>query len=51
MPGRAGLLLGNRLTSLTRSVRASNRSFVEATGWHPRYPSAREGYAAVVRFG
>jgi nucleoside-diphosphate-sugar epimerase len=46
VPGRAGLLLGDRLTSLTRSVRASNRSFIEATGWHPRYPSAREGYAA-----
>jgi len=26
-------------------------ALVEATGWHPRYPSAREGYAAVVRFG
>jgi nucleoside-diphosphate-sugar epimerase len=46
VPGRAGLLLGDRLTSLTRSVRASNRSFVEATGWHPRFPSAREGYLA-----
>jgi nucleoside-diphosphate-sugar epimerase len=49
VPGRLGLLLGDRLTSLTRSVRASNRSFVESTGWHPRYPSAREGYLA--RFG
>jgi nucleoside-diphosphate-sugar epimerase len=55
-PGRVGLLLGDRLTSLTRSVRASNRRFVDVTGWHPRYPSAREGYAAfrvnsVARFG
>jgi hypothetical protein len=46
VPGRLGLLLGHRLTSLTRSVRASNRRFVEATGWHPRYPSARGGYLA-----
>lgn len=43
-PGRPALLLGHRVTSLTRSVRASNRRFKQATGWAPRYPSAREGY-------
>jgi nucleoside-diphosphate-sugar epimerase len=51
VPGRLGYLLGDRLTSLTRSVRASNRRFSEATGWRPRYPSAREGYQATVRDG
>jgi nucleoside-diphosphate-sugar epimerase len=45
-PGRAALLLGNRLTSLTRSLRVSNSRFRTATGWTPRYPSAREGWLA-----
>jgi nucleoside-diphosphate-sugar epimerase len=31
------------------SNRASNAKFKEATGWAPRFPSAREGYAALVR--
>lgn len=48
LPGRLGYLLGDRLTSLTRSVRASNTRFRDATGWRPRYPSAREGYRATV---
>ena len=47
-PGRAGLLLGDRLTSLTRSVRVSNARFRAATGWAPRYPSAREGWLAIA---
>lgn len=47
-PGRIALLLGNRLTSLTRSLRVSNRRFREATGWQPRYPSAREGWMATA---
>jgi nucleoside-diphosphate-sugar epimerase len=48
IPGRAALLLGNRSTSLTRSLRVSNRRFKTATGWAPRYPSAREGWAATA---
>lgn len=40
-PGRAGLLLGDRLTSLSRSLRVSNARFRAATGWAPRCPSAR----------
>jgi nucleoside-diphosphate-sugar epimerase len=48
VPGRAALLLGDRSTSLTRSVRASNARFRAATGWAPRDLSAREGYAATV---
>jgi nucleoside-diphosphate-sugar epimerase len=31
------------------SNRASNRRFKEATGWSPRYPSAREGYRQLAR--
>jgi nucleoside-diphosphate-sugar epimerase len=42
-PGRAAMLLGNRLTSLTRSVRAANSRFKAASGWAPTFPSAREG--------
>jgi nucleoside-diphosphate-sugar epimerase len=48
-PGRLALLLGDRTTSLTRSLRVSNNRFREATNWRPRYPSARDGYAATVR--
>jgi nucleoside-diphosphate-sugar epimerase len=47
-PGRAALLLGDRSTSLTRSLRVSNARFKTATGWAPRYPSAREGWAATA---
>ncbi|HVW45378.1 MAG TPA: NAD(P)-dependent oxidoreductase [Amycolatopsis sp.] len=47
-PGRAALLLGDRLTSLTRSLRVSNARFKNATGWVPRYPSAREGWQATA---
>jgi nucleoside-diphosphate-sugar epimerase len=48
VPGRAARLLGHRTTSLTRSLRVSNRRFRAATGWAPRYPSAREGLAATA---
>jgi nucleoside-diphosphate-sugar epimerase len=47
-PGRLALLLGDRMASLTRSLRVSNRRFREASGWQPRYPSAREGWIATV---
>jgi nucleoside-diphosphate-sugar epimerase len=48
IPGRAALLLGDRSTSLTRSLRVRNARFRTATGWAPRYPSAREGWIATV---
>jgi hypothetical protein len=48
VPRRAALLLGDRSTSLTRSLRVSNVRFKTATGWAPRYPSAREGWAATA---
>jgi hypothetical protein len=48
VPGRIGLLLGDRLTSLTRSLRVSNGRLKAATPWRPRHPSAREGYRAMA---
>ena len=47
-PGRLALLLGERATSLTRSIRVSNDKLRATTGWAPRYPSAREGLAAMA---
>jgi nucleoside-diphosphate-sugar epimerase len=47
-PGRAAVLLGDRLTSLARSLRVSNARLRAATGWAPRYPSAREGWMATA---
>lgn len=47
-PGRLALLMGDRLTSLTRSLRVSNRRFRSVTGWASRFPSAREGWRATV---
>jgi nucleoside-diphosphate-sugar epimerase len=47
-PGRVALLFGDRLTSLTRSLRVSNARFRTETGWAPRYPSAREGWIATA---
>ncbi len=34
--------------TLSRSLRVSNRKFKEASGWAPRYPSAREGWRAAA---
>ena len=47
-PGRAALVFGDRLTSLTRSLRVSNARFRAATDWAPRYPSARAGWMATA---
>ena len=48
-PGRLALLLGDRMASLTRSLRVSNRRFRDASGWRPRFPSAREGWRSEGR--
>jgi nucleoside-diphosphate-sugar epimerase len=48
-PGRAALVFGAKLTSLTRSLRVSNARFLAATAWAPRYPSAREGWIATAQ--
>jgi nucleoside-diphosphate-sugar epimerase len=50
-PGRLAAVFGDRMTSLTRSLRVSNRHFRRTSGWEPRYPSAREGWAATAREG
>lgn len=47
-PGRAALAFGDRLTSLTRSLRVSNSRFRTATTWTPRHPSAYEGWQATA---
>lgn len=47
-PGRSALLLGDRTTSMTRSLRVSNARFRTATNWAPRYRSVREGYRAMA---
>jgi nucleoside-diphosphate-sugar epimerase len=47
-PGRLALLLGDRATSLTRSLRVSNARFRAASGWSPMYPSACEGWLATA---
>jgi nucleoside-diphosphate-sugar epimerase len=47
-PGRAALLFGSRLTSLTRSLRVSNMRFRATADWAPQYPSAREGWIAAA---
>jgi nucleoside-diphosphate-sugar epimerase len=49
LPGRAALLLGDRSTSLTRSLRVSNARFKTATRWAPRFPSAHEGWIATAQ--
>ena len=49
VPGRLGLVFGDRMTSLTRSLRVSNKRFRDIADWQPRYPSVREGYRAMVR--
>lgn len=47
-PGRAALPLGDRSTSMTRSLRVSNARLRSATDWAPRYPSVCEGYRAMA---
>jgi nucleoside-diphosphate-sugar epimerase len=47
-PGRAALLLGNRSTSLTRSLRVSNARFRAVCGWIPVYPSVWQGWIATA---
>jgi nucleoside-diphosphate-sugar epimerase len=48
-PGRTARALGHRTTSLTRSIRVSNRKLRSATSWAPELPSVREGLVAMAR--
>ena len=47
-PALLGRLAGPKLEMVLRSQRVSNQRFKDATGWQPRYPSAREGWPGVV---
>jgi nucleoside-diphosphate-sugar epimerase len=42
------LAAGRVGAAVARSQRVSNGRFEQATGWTPRYPSAREGWAAIA---
>ena len=50
MPNLAVRLLGDKLDHVVRSHRISNRA-LRTAGWAPRYPSVREGLAALVSEG
>lgn len=47
-PGSAARLGGRYTQSLTRSHRTENARFVATSGWHPEFPSAREGWRATL---
>jgi 2-alkyl-3-oxoalkanoate reductase len=47
-PAVARKVGGAKTEMLARSQRVSNERFKKETGWAPRYPSAREGWPAVV---
>jgi nucleoside-diphosphate-sugar epimerase len=49
MPKLMTMLGGKTVELLSRSQRMSNRKLKTATGWSPKYPSAREGLPAAVR--
>jgi nucleoside-diphosphate-sugar epimerase len=49
MPKIMATLGGKTVELLSRSQRMSNRKLKTATGWSPKYPSAREGLPAAVR--
>lgn len=48
LPPWSAHLLGSLGTTLARSQRISNRKLRSASPWTPKYPSVREGWAAVV---
>jgi hypothetical protein len=43
------LVLGGPANYILNSTRVSNTKFKEATGWAPKYPSVREGFAQVAQ--
>jgi nucleoside-diphosphate-sugar epimerase len=42
------LFLGGPASYILESRRVTNRKFKDATGWSPRYPNVREGFAQVA---
>ena len=51
LPKWAGRLMGGVGETLTRSLRISNRKFRQASGWAPKYPSARDAWPDLLRPG
>jgi nucleoside-diphosphate-sugar epimerase len=49
MPKLLAALGGKSMELLSRSQRMSNRKLRVATGWAPKWPSAKEGLSAAVR--
>ena len=49
LPSWTTSLMGSLGETLARSVRISNRKLRDASGWKPKYPSAREGWPVVVK--
>jgi nucleoside-diphosphate-sugar epimerase len=47
-PGRLISLGGKKSGFMTRSQRVSNKAIKAASHWAPKYPSAREGWEAIV---
>ncbi|MEY2446590.1 MAG: hypothetical protein QOH79_66 [Acidimicrobiaceae bacterium] len=47
-PGRLVRLGGHKSDFMSRSQRVSNASLEAASEWNPKYPSAREGWEAIV---
>jgi nucleoside-diphosphate-sugar epimerase len=48
VPGRLALALGERATSMTRSLRVSNGRYRKVARWRPHYRSVWEGYRAMA---
>ena len=48
LPGRLVKISGKQAEIMSRSQRVSNAAFKAATDWRPQYPSAREGWKAIV---
>ena len=48
LPGRLIRLGGKKSGFMSRSQRVSNAAIKAASDWQPRYPSAREGWEAIV---
>lgn len=48
LPGRLISLGGQKSAFMTRSQRVSNGAIKAASDWTPQYPSAREGWEAIV---
>ena len=48
LPGRLVKISGKQAEIMSRSQRVSNAAFKAATDWRPQYPSARDGWKAIV---